>query len=70
MIRAGLPAMITLSGNVPETTLPAPTMQFLPRAVPLRIMELDPMKHPSPMVMGRFFISSTCWSIRCEAGSG
>ncbi len=35
--------MITLSGNDPQTTLPAPTTQFLPKVVPFKIIELAPI---------------------------
>lgn len=58
MILAGLPAIITLSGNVPETILPAPTTQFFPNVVPLSIIEFAPIKLPYPMFIGLFFIFS------------
>ena len=53
-IRAGLPAIITLSGKQPQTTLPAPTTTFFPNEVPFRMMEMAPMKQPSPITIGRF----------------
>ena len=47
--------MITLSGNVPLTTLPAPTTTFFPNVVPFNIMELAPRKQPSPYHDGALF---------------
>ena len=52
--------MITLSGKVPETTLPAPTTTFFPMVVPFRMIELAPIKHPSPITIGRFLTLSSC----------
>lgn len=60
IILAGFPAMITLSGNVPLTTLPAPTTTFFPNVVPFNIMELAPRKQPSPITTGRFFRRPSC----------
>lgn len=46
--------MITLSGNEPLPTLPAPTTTFFPNVVPFNIMELAPRKQPSPITRGAF----------------
>lgn len=63
--------MMQLSGNVPCTTLPAPTTTLLPSVVPLRIMLFIPMKQLSPMVIGALRV---CVSFRfsrlCSGSSG
>ena len=57
--------MITLSGKVPLTTLPAPTTTLLPKVDPFRIIEFAPIKQPSPMTIRRFLTLSSC-SLGCR----
>ena len=54
IILAGFPAITTLSGKEPQTTLPAPTTTFFPKVVPFSIIEFAPIKQPSPITTGRF----------------
>ena len=50
MIRAGLPAITTLSPNDFVTTLPAPTITLLPKVTPGQIMDPPPIHTSSPIV--------------------
>ena len=49
MIFAGMPPINTLSGKIPDTTLPEATTQLLPILVPLRIVEFAPTQTLSPI---------------------
>ena len=50
MIRAGLPAITTLSPNDFVTTLPAPTITLLPKVTPGQIIAPPPIHASSPIV--------------------
>ncbi len=52
MTRAGLPAMMLLGGNVPDTTAPAPTTQPASSIVPLKMNAPEPINTSSLMITG------------------
>lgn len=60
MIRAGLPAITTLSPNDFVTTLPAPTITLLPKVTPGQIIAPPPIHASSPMVT-----SLLCRKLHC-----
>ena len=51
---AGTPPIITLSGNIPETTAPAATMQLSPITVPSSIVAFAPIQQFRPILTPPF----------------